>query len=239
MKRWKIPEERQVPLLVFVVGLLMIVCYLCLVTRPGLRYKDVFFVELEENRWHGTVLGEEASVVMEKIDGSTTLTVSCESGMKCYRLEGDSSDLTLYADGEKIFRGSYRDGFLWDEHGALANGNVLLSVQTSDNTYYYDEAGNQVVDTPLHLENNMAVWLLLGHGETTRGNPWMALIAAVFLSSLVLDLWFPQLAYDLTIRRWINGNPQPSDYYYVTRSLGHIVVGTAFLICLGIGLLGA
>lgn len=234
-RKFSIPEERRAPLIVLAVGLLLIAAFLWLATQSGITYKGEFLKEQSENCWQGRVLGEETTVTWAETQTGAVLRVTCGSGEQTYELVGDRESLVLYTDGEETFRGGLSGGLLLDENGEFFSG-MIIGVTTTQGTYAVGENGELIADTPLHLSDSEAVQLLLGENETTRGEPWFALAAGALLLLLFLDLWFPEWAYYRNIRRWTTGDPEPSDLYYVNRTIGHIAEGVIFFVILGMGL---
>ena len=234
-KKGIIPQERRVPLIVLAVGVLLIAVFLWLATRPGISYKGEFLARQAENCWQGQVLGEETTVTWTDTGDGAVVRIVCESGEREYELAGDREKLVLYEDGEARFRGSYHDGLLRGENGELIVGGTL-SVTTTNGTYYIDDDGNQVRDSALYLTDGEAIALLLLNKTCTRGEPAMAIGAGIMLLLLFLDLWFPEWAYWLNIGRWTRDDPEPSDWYYTNRTIGHILEGGLFVVFLAMGM---
>lgn len=237
-EKWEAMEtgKKQV-LLLLPVAILLLILSLSFALQKGIGYKGGFLPQKEENLWRGSVDGLKTTVRWSETASNPSLEITCGESTTVYSMTGDVDALVLYRDREELFRGSYRDSFLWDEAGEPQWGEVTVSYGDGMR-YYIDSDGNERVDTPLRLPAQLAVKLLLRQGETTRGEPPILLAAVLVLVVLCVELWFPELRYHLDIGRWTNGSPEPSDLYYSSRMIGAIILVVCFLVLLVMPFMG-
>ncbi len=197
--------------------------YLYALFLPGYWYGDVFlykekspFEGMSVFSGHDSYYGADYEMTIAKEGKTAYMVFTVNETERSYEITSDDSvdhnpDVTIVENGEIIFSGTTKSGFLFDENDELFEPPITISYDTYEPT-----------EEELFPSYTWLYGVSRSVKTETRGEPVWLLFIAVVSAVLILDIVNPDLFWKM--RHWMDvEGGEPSGFYRFMQKAGRIL----------------
>lgn len=221
-------------------AVILILVYFYFLFQTGIWYNDVFLVRQTDGSFQGAKDDARFTLDITRTDNGAQIAFSVNDETRQYEVVqtemNDHPAAQFYEDGALVYEGlaldhgaSGRSYLIADEDFNLIDGLLVQSTwqKTRPAEEWFPGYSAQYRWTVIAQEDAYDI----------RGNPAilvLAIIPAVFLG---LDLRYPDLAFELRYRRYVDGDCEPNAYYRFWQKIGRVILAILIAVCLVMGLI--
>ena len=207
-----------------VISVIIFAVYLFLLFKPGFWYRDAFlykqkapFEGMEVYSGKDKINGVFYEMTMAKDGTKTCIVFTVNETEREYEILSNNSksnyaEVEIYENGKLVFEGSYFSNMLFSKSGEPF-------VETPNMNYYIP---GELSEEELIPTYNWLYEISQRRNTEIRGDViWLSFIV-VFAGIIALDMFFPDLYWELRHRLSVEGG-KPSDIYRAWQKLGWMI----------------
>lgn len=236
---WK-TYKKQCIIAIVALAAVLIPLYLYFMFQTGIWYQDAFLVEQRDGSFQGKKDGMHYVLHITPTQNGAQIDFSVNGQNRQYEVVKTELDGTpgaqFYENGTPVFEGRVltsnartHDYMIATEDFDIVDGLDfrIRGDAEPEPVEYFPGYGTQYGWTVMRLEESY----------DTRGEPLMLLPALIVAFFLWVDILYPDLFFTLRHGRYVDGDCEPSEYYRFWQVIGRVILASATIIFLWMGLL--